>query len=71
MLYSRHLLSQWISLSVSSHDIAQQLILRSCEIDHTVDTPIPPEVVVGYTLDVSKHPQADTLFVCKVDCGPK
>lgn len=71
MLYSRHLLNQWISLDKSTHNIADQLVLRSCEIEHTYDNQLPELVVIGLVTEVVKHPQADTLYICQVDCWPR
>ena len=71
MLYSNNLLKRYLSLDVDVEKIADELTLKSCEVEEIHQRKIPKEVVIGKVTEVKKHPNADTLFVCQVDCGDK
>ena len=69
MYYSSSLLKQFVSIDDSPENIADNLILKTCEIEEIIERTIPQEVVIGYVKDIKKHPDADKLSVCQVDCG--
>lgn len=69
MYYSSSLLKQFISVDDTTENIANNLILKTCEIEEIVERKLPDEVVIGYVNTVEKHPDADKLSVCQVDCG--
>lgn len=70
MLFSVNLLKQRISIPSDYNDIKDKLIAKLFEIEHgEVSRILPDLVVVGKVTSVEKHPNADTLFVCQLDCG--
>jgi phenylalanyl-tRNA synthetase beta chain len=70
MLYNTNLLSQRVSLPSDYTLLNTQLIAKLFEIEHgEVQRKYPELLVVGKVTDVQKHPNADTLFVCQVNCG--
>ena len=70
MLYSKQLLSSWASLPSDYLTIKEQLIAKVFEIEHGETIRVLPDLlVVGKVDQVIKHPNADTLFVCQIDCG--
>ncbi|MEY3197710.1 MAG: Phenylalanine--tRNA ligase beta subunit [Candidatus Parcubacteria bacterium] len=69
MKFSSQLLSQYIEMPVSVEQLANDLTLKTCEVEEIFQRIIPELVVIGKVLDVYKHPNADTLFVTKIDCG--
>jgi len=71
MKYSSALLKKFISINDTPENIADNLILKTCEIEEIIERKIPEEVVIGYVTEVKKHPNADKLTVCQVDCGDK
>lgn len=71
MYYSLNLLKKYISIQDDISNITKNLILKTCEIEETKQRKIPADVVIGKILEFSKHPEADKLNVCRVDCGAK
>jgi phenylalanyl-tRNA synthetase beta chain len=71
MLYSKNLLKHYLSLNINIQDIADALTLKVCEVEEIHERILPDLVVIGKVTDVSKHPNADTLLVCQLDCGDK
>ena len=69
MLISNNLLKQYISLDIEPTKLMSDVTLRSCEIEHVSVRKLPDLVVIGYVTSCHKHPNADTLTVCQVDCG--
>ena len=70
MLYSKNQLEQWISLPSDYETLKTKLIAKVFEIEHGEFVRALPELVVlGKVLSVEKHPNADTLNVCQIDCG--
>lgn len=69
MHYSKSLLSRYISGSVDVDTFADALTLKTCEVEEIHHRTIPPEVVIGKVLDTKKHPNADKLTICQVNCG--
>ncbi len=69
MYYSLTLLKQFLSLKDTPEAIAQQLILKSCEIEEVIHRTLPKELVIWRVTDVAPHPNADKLVVCQLDCG--
>lgn len=69
MKYSLWLLKKYISINDTAESIANNLILKTCEIEEIVTRTIPESIVIGYVTDVQDHPDADKLVVCQVDCG--
>lgn len=71
MLYSKNLLSRYISFNEDIETIAKQLTLKTCEVEETHSRELPTDVVIGKVLSTHKHPNADKLTVCKLDCWSK
>jgi phenylalanyl-tRNA synthetase beta chain len=69
MKFSSQVLSHYIDIPVSVEQLANDLTLKTCEVEEIFERKIPELVVIGKVLDVYKHPNADTLFVTKIDCG--
>lgn len=70
MLYSINLLKQRIPWTPEYHIIKDNLIAKLFEIEHgETQRKIPNLVVMGKVSTITKHPNADTLRVCQVDCG--
>ena len=58
-----------MSLPVDAEVFANDLTLKTCEVEEVISRTIPEKVVIGKTTAVGKHPEADKLSVCQVDCG--
>ncbi len=71
MKYSSSLLQKFISIQDSPENIARNLILKTCEIEEIEERHIPETIVIGKVVQCGKHPDADKLSVCQVDCGKK
>lgn len=71
MKYSSSLLQKFITVQDSPENIAKNLILKTCEIEEIVQRKIPETIVIGKVMSCEKHPDADKLSVCQVDCGKK
>ncbi len=69
MLFSTNLLKKYISLDVAPKDLMSMMTLHACEVEHIIERKIPSLVVIGYVISTVKHPNADTLTICQVDCG--
>lgn len=71
MKYTSPLLKKFISINDTPENIAKNLILKTCEIEEINKRNIADSIVIGYTTSCEKHPDADKLSVCQVDCGNK
>ena len=71
MKYSEILLKKFISVNDSPGNIASKLILKTCEIEEIVSRKISDSIVIWYVTKCYKHPDADKLNVCEVDCADK
>jgi phenylalanyl-tRNA synthetase beta chain len=71
MKYHSSLLKKYISVQADPADIAKELTLKTCEVEDIIERKISPSVVIGYTKSCEKHPEADRLSVCMVNCGDK
>lgn len=70
MLFSTNLLKQWIELPSDYSLLNKELIAKLFEIEHgEINRTYPDLLVLGKVTEVHKHPNADTLFVCQVNCG--
>ncbi|MEK7584025.1 MAG: phenylalanine--tRNA ligase subunit beta [Patescibacteria group bacterium] len=69
MQLSRNWIRQYVSLpEVTPKELALALTMATVEVEAIIDQAKELEgVVVGRVLDVVKHPQADRLWVCRVD----
>lgn len=71
MLYSNNILKRYLSLPIDVEKIADELTLKSCEVEEIHQRNIPDDVVIGKVTEVKQHPNAEKLSVCQVDCGEK
>ena len=63
-------LSEWLGTAPEPQDLARRLTMAGLEIEAVEPAAPPlPGVVVGEILEREKHPDADTLSVCKVSTG--
>jgi phenylalanyl-tRNA synthetase beta chain len=69
MKYSLSLLQKFITIQDTPENIAKELILKTCEIEEVTERKIVDSIVIGKVLSCEKHPEADKLSVCQVDCG--
>lgn len=69
MYYSKQLLSRYISGNVDLENLARDLTMKVCEVEEVHPRIIPEEVVIGRVLEARKHPNADKLTICQLDCG--
>jgi phenylalanyl-tRNA synthetase beta chain len=68
MKYHSWLLQRFVSLPVDAEVFANDLTLKTCEVEEVISRKIPEKVVIGKAIEVGKHPEADKLSVCQVDC---
>lgn len=68
MKYHLQLLKKYLSVATTPEDLAQNLILKTCEIEGIQTRSIPKTIVIGKIETVSKHPDADKLNICQVNC---
>lgn len=71
MKYTSPLLKKFISLNDTPENIAKNLILKTCEIEEIHTRILPDDVVIGKVKSFAKHPEADKLNVCQIDCGTR
>lgn len=71
MKYSSTLLKRFINISDDLDTISNKLILKTVEVEEIIERKIPDSIVIGKITEVSKHPDADKLNICMVDCGEK
>ena len=68
MKYHLQLLKKYLSVQASAEDIAQNLILKTCEIEEIIKRELKETIVIGQITQVERHPNADKLNVCQVNC---
>ncbi len=71
MKYTSLLLKKFISVNDTPENIAKNLILKTCEIEEINERKISESIIIGYVKSCEKHPDADKLSVCQVNCGSK
>lgn len=69
MLFSTNLLKRYISLDVAPEHLMSTMTLHACEVEHVEQRVLPELLVIGYVEAVHKHPNADSLTICQLDCG--
>lgn len=70
MKFSEAWLREWVDPDLSAEALAEQMTLMGLEID-SIESTLPEisGVVVAEILEAEKHPNADTLRLCKVNYG--
>ena len=63
-------LKDWVPVSLATRDLAHRLTMAGLEVE-AIEPAAPPldGVVAGVVTEWAKHPNADTLSVCRVDAG--
>ena len=69
MLFSTNLLKRYISLDIEPKDLMSNMTLHACEVEQILERKLPELLVIGYVTETQKHPNADTLVVCQINCG--
>jgi len=65
-------LREWVNPNLGTKELAHQLTMLGLEVDEiAVEGTGLDGVVVGEVIEVSRHPDADRLSVCKVSTGGK
>ncbi len=68
-------LREYVQFDVPLEELAQRLVITSCEVDRIVTRGVPDldgnlaNYRVGRVLEAGKHPNADRLQLCRVDVG--
>lgn len=70
MQFPESWLRSFVNPSITTDELSHRLTMAGLEVEE-VDPVAPPfsQIVVGHVVEVSKHPDADRLNVCKVDAG--
>jgi len=70
MRISVNWLNDWLATPVEARDLAARLTMAGLEVEAIEPAAPPlPGVVVGEIVERDKHPNADSLSVCKVNAG--
>lgn len=71
MLVSLAWLKKHVSITVDTHTLIGDLTLAGLNVERRIVRGYSdPSIVVGRVLEVKKHPNADTLSLCRVEVGP-
>jgi phenylalanyl-tRNA synthetase beta chain len=70
MKFSENWLRTFVNPLLSTHDLAQALTMAGVEVE-AIEAVCAPfdNVVVGKVLQVERHPDAESLFLCQVSTG--
>jgi len=71
MKYHSQLIRKYISLKDTPENIANNLILKTVEIEEIIERKIDKHVVIWKVISAENHPDSDHMSVCQVDLGPK
>jgi phenylalanyl-tRNA synthetase beta chain len=72
MKFSENWLREFVNPAVDSETLMHQLTMAGLEVDGNESACLPFDgLVVAEVKSVSKHPDADKLSICEVDCGEK
>ncbi|HEY6609045.1 MAG TPA: phenylalanine--tRNA ligase subunit beta, partial [Candidatus Limnocylindria bacterium] len=63
-------LREYVDVALSPRELAEELTMRGMETSIETSGAGWTDVVVGRVLDVRRHPNADTLWLTRVDVGP-
>jgi len=70
MRVSVNWLGDWLGATPEPRELASRLTMAGLEVEAIEPAAPPlPGIVVGHIVEREKHPDADTLSVCKVDAG--
>ncbi|MDR0650141.1 MAG: phenylalanine--tRNA ligase subunit beta, partial [Candidatus Peribacteria bacterium] len=71
MKYHSQLIKKYLSINDTPENIANNLILKTVEIEEIIKRELPATIVIGKILKAEPHPDSDHMRVCQVDCGSK
>ena len=71
MKYHSQLIRKYIAINDTPENIANNLILKTVEIEEIINRKIDKRVVIGKVISSVNHPDSDHMSVCQVDCGSK
>ncbi|MBQ7073730.1 phenylalanine--tRNA ligase subunit beta [bacterium] len=71
MKYHSQLIKKYLSLNCTPEEIANNLIVKTVEIEEIIERNLPDTIVVGKIMECHDHPDSDHMHVCQVDCGDK
>lgn len=71
MKYSLDIAKKFISINDDTNSISDNLILKTVEVEKIEKRVINQNIVIWKIFSVEKHPDADKLNICMVDCGKK
>ncbi len=70
MLVSVNWLKKYVTIPVDTQKLTKDLTMIGDNVETcTAIGSVPPGIVIGHVLDVSKHPNADRLRLCRVNIG--
>ncbi len=70
MRISVNWLNDWLGKPAEARDLAERLTMAGLEVEAVEPAAPPlPGIVVGEIVEREKHPNADSLSVCKVNAG--
>ena len=71
MKYHSQLIRKYIAINDTPENIANNLILKTVEIEEIINREIDKHIVIWKVISAVNHPDSDHMSVCQVDCGPK
>lgn len=71
MKYHSQLIKKYITINDTPENLANNLILKTVEIEEIIRREIDKHVIIGKVISAVNHPDSDHMSVCQVDCGPK
>ena len=70
MLISNEWLKDYVDVNQNVQDLAEKITRTGIEVDDIIDfTKDIKNLVVGYVVSKTSHPDADKLNICQVDIG--
>jgi len=71
MKYHSQLIKKYITINDTPENIANNLILKTVEIEEIIERKIDKRIVIWKIISAVNHPDSDHMSVCQVDCGSK
>lgn len=68
MKYHSQLIKKYISVNDTTENIANNLILKTVEIEEIIERNLSNTIVIGKVISAEPHPDSDHMNVCQVDC---
>jgi phenylalanyl-tRNA synthetase beta chain len=71
MKYHSQLIRKYIDINDTPENIANNLILKTVEIEEVIQRKIDKRIVIWKVISAVDHPDSDHMSVCQVDCWSK